>query len=230
MAKSTLIKGKKSLTIYGPRIRADVGYTLRREKDEDARMADTYTPEEQTFLLDLARRTLEAITQRHAPPEVELANLSPAVREQRACFVTLRRRTDESLRGCTGTLIARRPLAVEVVEITVQTAFHDPRFPPVTAPEVPQLHIEISVLTPPQPVEFADPDDLLDMLRPGVDGVTLKLDNRRATFLPQVWESYPDPRVFLSLLAEKMGRAPSAWRDPRIQVETYQALVIEEPE
>jgi AMMECR1 domain-containing protein len=44
-----------------------------------------------------------------------------------------------------------------------------------------------------------------------------------------VWESYPDPRVFLSLLAQKMGRSSDAWRDPRIEVETYQAIVFEEP-
>jgi AmmeMemoRadiSam system protein A len=143
--------------------------------------------------------------------------------------VTLRYRDDGALRGCTGTLVARHPLALEVVTITVQTAFHDPRFYPVTAAEVPDLHIEISVLTPPQPLSFSDPDDLLARLRPCVDGVTLKLEGRRATFLPQVWDSYPDPRIFLSLLCEKMGRAPDAWCDPRLEVETYQAIVIEEP-
>ena len=93
---------------------------------------------------------------------------------------------------------------------------------------MPGRHVEISVLTPSQPLEFAGPDDLLRKLRPGVDGVTLRLDRRRATFLPQVWESYPDPRLFLTLLAQKMGADPDAWRDPRLQVETYQAIIIEE--
>ncbi len=189
----------------------------------------SYTPDEQKFLLDLARSTLERATRGQSPPEVELDKLLPTLTEDRACFVTLRRRLDGALRGCTGTLVARHPLAQEVVSMTIQTAFSDPRFRPVSADEVNGLHVEISVLTPPQPLEFDTPEDLLHKLRPGIDGVTLKLDNRRATFLPQVWESYPDPRVFLSLLSEKMGRAPDAWRHPQIEVETYQAVIIEEP-
>ncbi len=188
-----------------------------------------YSPEAKTTLLNIARQTLLTITSGCAGPEVDLACLPPELREDRACFVTMRMRSDGTLRGCTGTLVARRPLAIEVAEMTVQTAFYDPRFHPVRAYEVPDIHIEISVLTPPQPVEFCDPDDLLSKLRPGTDGVTLILDYRRATFLPQVWESYPDPRIFLSLLSEKMGCNPDAWRNPRTRVERYEAIIIEEP-
>ena len=189
----------------------------------------TYTLDEQHILLDLARSTLERVTRGQSPPGFDLDELPPALAENRACFVTLRRRVDGALRGCTGTLVARHPLAQEVVSMTIQTAFSDPRFRPVTESEVNGLHVEISVLTPPQPLEFDDSEDLVNKLRPGIDGVTLRLDNRRATFLPQVWESYPDPRIFLSLLSEKMGRAPDAWRDPHLEVETYQAVSIEEP-
>lgn len=191
-------------------------------------MDRVYTPEEEHILLALARDTLRAVTRGHPPPPLDLDALPPALLEPRACFVTLRRRSDGALRGCTGTLVARRPLALEVVEMTQQTALNDPRFMPVTAPEIPGLHVEISVLSPPQPLQFDNPDDLLHKLHPGIDGVTLMLDDRRATFLPQVWESYPDPRLFLSLLSEKMGRSPDAWHDPQLQVETYQATVIEE--
>lgn len=192
-------------------------------------MTSEYTPQEHQLLLDLARRTLERTTAGEDPPGVDLESLPPALGEDRACFVTLRRRSDGALRGCTGTLVARRPLVEEVVTMTIQTAFHDPRFMPVTPHEVPGLHIEISVLTPPQPLVFDDPHDLINKLRPGIDGVTLQLDARRATFLPQVWESHPDPIVFLSLLSEKMGHASDAWRDSRLRVETYQAVIIEEP-
>lgn len=187
-----------------------------------------YTPDEQAQLLALARHTLNLITQHQPAPAVALDALPDALTAERACFVTLRHHDDGALRGCTGTLVARRPLASEVVHMTVQTAFHDPRFQPVEAHEVDDLHIEISVLTPPQVLVYDDPDDLLTALRPGIDGVTLQLDRRRATFLPQVWETYPDPEVFLSLLARKMGLGPQAWRDPRTQVHIYQAIVIEE--
>lgn len=191
-------------------------------------MAGEYTLEEQSLLLALARQTLEDITARRPAPVGDLPDLPPALLERRACFVTMRLRSDGSLRGCTGTLIARRPLVEEVIAMTIQTAFNDPRFHPVQASEVDDIRLEISVLTPSQPLDFVDPPDLLHKLRPGVDGVTLKLDNRRATFLPQVWESYPDPRVFLSLLCQKMGHSGDAWRNPRLEVETYQAVVFEE--
>ncbi|MBN1563163.1 MAG: AmmeMemoRadiSam system protein A [Anaerolineae bacterium] len=190
-------------------------------------MTETYTPDEQTLLLTTARHTLEAITSGQDVPLVDVTELPDAVTAERACFVTLRRHEDGSLRGCTGTLTARRPLIQEVIQMTIQTARHDPRFYPVEAHEVEGLHLEISVLTPPEPLAFAGPDDLLDKLRPGIDGVTLNLGTRRATFLPQVWDSYPDPVVFLSLLSDKMGR-PNAWRDPQVEVQTYQAVIIEE--
>jgi len=188
-----------------------------------------YTAEEERLLLGLARQTLRRVAGGQRPLAPDLAAAPPALCAPRACFVTLRTCGEGLLRGCTGTLVARRPLAEEVVAMTAQTALYDPRFRPVSAREVGELHIEISVLTPPQPLDFAGPDDLLARLRPGVDGVTLYLDQRRATFLPSVWESHAEPAVFLSLLAQKMGCAPDAWRHPGLAVETYQAVVIEEP-
>jgi AmmeMemoRadiSam system protein A len=190
----------------------------------------TYTADERETLLHMARHTLDVVTAGYDAPEIDYTALSPQLCEERACFVTLRRRMDGALRGCTGTLVARRALALEVVETTIQTAFYDPRFRPVASQEVPGLHIEISILTPPERLMFSDPDDLLDKLRPGIDGVTLMLDMHRATFLPQVWESYPDPRVFLSLLCEKMGSPSDAWKNPRLKVEHYQAVILEEDE
>lgn len=196
---------------------------------EETPQIATYTAEEERLLLDLARQTLRRVASGQRPLAPDLATLPPALCEPRACFVTLRTCGEGLLRGCTGTLVARRPLAEEVVAMTVQTALHDPRFRPVTAWEVDGLRIEISVLTPPRPLCFDGPDDLVKRLRPGVDGVTLYLEHRRATFLPSVWESHPEPEVFLSLLAQKMGLSPSAWRCPGLKVETYQAVVIEEP-
>ncbi|WP_119067318.1 AmmeMemoRadiSam system protein A [Aggregatilinea lenta] len=193
-------------------------------------MTGVYTPDEQRTLLTLARLALDEITLRRVVPYVDLDVMPPALREPRACFVTLRQRGNGELRGCTGTLVAQRALAEEVVITTGQTALHDPRFMPVTAPEVPDLHIEISVLTPPQPLTFDSPNDLIARLRPGVDGVTLRLAGHRATFLPQVWESASEPALFLALLSQKMGFASDAWRSPDLEVDTYQASVIQEPE
>ncbi len=193
----------------------------------DPQAEPAYTPEEQAQLLHIARHTLEVVTAGEARPPVDLQTLLPRLCEERACFVTLT--MDGELRGCTGTLIARRPLAEEVGYTTVQTAFNDPRFTPVTASEVPFIELEISVLTPSVPLLFDTPEDLPKLIRPHIDGVTLHLGPYRSTFLPQVWERIPDPVEFLTLLSRKMGLSNNAWRDPRIQVETYRSVVIMEP-
>ncbi len=187
-----------------------------------------YSPEAQTYLLRLARATLVAVTHDQAVPPVDVMQLSPALQAERACFVTLRFHQTDALRGCTGTLVARNPLAQEVVITTRQTALNDPRFMAVQADEVDQLHIEISVLTPMERLFYTDPDDLLRQLRPGIDGVTLQYERHRATFLPQVWERIAKPTVFLSRLCEKMGLSALDWRQYHMHVYTYQSIVIEE--
>lgn len=191
-------------------------------------MTDEYTPEEQAQLLRISRQTLEVVTAGGARPRLDLQILPPRLREERACFVTFL--ANDELRGCTGTLMARRCLADEVAVTTVQTAFSDPRFPPVVASEVPGIQIEISVLTPSMPLAYDSPDDLPKLLRPNIDGVTLQLGHYRSTFLPQVWERVPDPLEFLTLLSRKMGLPGDTWRHPRLHVETYQTVRIAEPE
>ncbi len=191
-------------------------------------MSDSYAPEEQKLLLDISRRTLEAITAGGSRPRPDLQTLPPALREERACFVSFH--INGELRGCTGTLAARRPLADEVSVTTVQTAFNDPRFSPVIASEVPQILIDISVLTPSSPLTYSDPDELLSLLRPNIDGVTLSLGPYRSTFLPQVWENVPDKVEFLTMLSRKMGLPGDAWRHPKMQVETYRSFNMAEAE
>jgi AmmeMemoRadiSam system protein A len=162
-----------------------------------------------------------------ALPEINLESVSSALREEAACFVTLE--IDGQLRGCIGGLEAVRPLAEEIIRTAAQAALNDPRFPPVTPAEVPLLEIEISVLTAPRPLEYDGPNDLLQKIRPGVHGVTLKADAlHRATFLPQVWEKIPDPEQFLGMLCRKMGLPMDTWRKKRLDVETYQAIAWEE--
>jgi len=190
-------------------------------------MSDIYTPDEQAQLLSIARYTLEVAAASGSRPHLDLESLPAKLREERACFVTLHIADD--LRGCTGTLVARRPLAEGVSVTTVQTALYDPRFPPVAVEEVPQIQIEISVLTPSVPLKYDNPDDLIRRLRPKIDGVTLQLGPYRSTFLPQVWERVPDPVEFLTLLSRKMGLPGDAWRHPKLRVETYQCVVFEEP-
>ena len=84
-------------------------------------------------------------------------------------------------------------------------AFRDPRFPALRALEWPQCRVEVSLLGAPTPISFSDEADLVRSIRPGEDGLILEADGRRATFLPQVWQSVPDTRVFLGELLRKAG-------------------------
>ncbi|MBN1287636.1 MAG: AmmeMemoRadiSam system protein A [Anaerolineae bacterium] len=187
-----------------------------------------FTHAEKRQLLEIARAALTAAVNHQAPPTLSLDTLPPALRQPAACFVTLH--IDGALRGCTGSLTAQRPLVYEVSRAAIQTAMHDPRFSPVTPEEVPLLDIEISVLTPPEPLPYDSPEDLCNKLRPGIDGVTLRQGNHRATFLPQVWQRIPEPAHFLSFLSRKMGLSANAWRNGKMQVEIYQTLAWSEAE
>ncbi len=134
---------------------------------------------------------------------------APWLNEKGACFVTLK--INGSLRGCIGSIEACRPLIEDIHANAVAAAFQDPRFPPLTLEEFERLRIEVSVLTPLEPMAFSSEEDAANQLRPGVDGVVLQYRHHRGTFLPQVWEQLPDPRMFLAHLKLKAGLAADFW-------------------
>ncbi len=191
-------------------------------------MDERLSLEDKRFLLKLAREAITRAVYNQPSPPVDLDQLSEPLREEGASFVTLT--IQGQLRGCIGTVEAYLPLAVDVAENAVRAAFHDPRFYPLTPEELDQVEIEISVLTPPQPLEFSSPEELVRKLRPGVDGVILQKGFTRATFLPQVWEKLPDPPTFLAHLCTKAGLPPDAWQKPGIQVYTYRVEEFSEKE
>lgn len=176
-----------------------------------------------TTLLQLARGAIAHRLQRSASPVDAQANW---LDEQRATFVTLK--LDGALRGCIGSLEATRPLREDVRDNARAAAFRDPRFPPLTSDEFERVQIEVSVLTAPQPMNFADRSDALAQLRPGIDGVILASRGRRATFLPQVWEQLPDTEQFVRALQRKAGLAEGSW-DRDTHLARYQVQAFEEP-
>lgn len=147
----------------------------------------------------------------------------PRLQQPGASFVTLTRHGE--LRGCIGSLEARRPLLEDVAENAFNAAFRDPRFLPVDRHECDQLDLHISVLSPTEPLHFRDEADLLRQLRPGIDGLVLSDGRHRGTFLPQVWEQLPDPQDFLTHLKRKAGLPAAHW-SPRLKVERYTVEVI----
>ncbi|MDW7979591.1 MAG: AmmeMemoRadiSam system protein A, partial [Verrucomicrobiales bacterium] len=144
----------------------------------------------------------------------------------RGCFVTLTKHGQ--LRGCIGNILPAGPLYQAVIENARSAALHDYRFPPVRSDELKDIHIEISVLSEPVPVQFSSPDELLAKLKPGKDGVVLEIGERKATFLPQVWQQLPDKVEFLNHLAMKAGAGPSDWRGKDVKVSVYHVLAFEE--
>ena len=143
------------------------------------------------------------------------------LRQAGATFVTLTKNGE--LRGCIGSLEAARPIATDVAQNALGAAFRDPRFPELSAAEWPQCKVQVSLLSTPKPVRFVDEADLLAQLRPGEDGLILEVDGRRATFLPQVWESVSDKRVFLNDLLRKAG-VPAETRLTRCKISRYRVM------
>jgi AmmeMemoRadiSam system protein B/AmmeMemoRadiSam system protein A len=129
--------------------------------------------------------------------------------EQGACFVTLTRHGN--LRGCIGTLQAHRKLLEDVKTNAKAAAFLDPRFEPLTATEFQSTLVEVSLLSPSEPLSFASEEEAIAALRPGIDGVVLQYGQHRGTFLPQVWEQLVEPREFLAHLKRKAGLSPDFW-------------------
>jgi uncharacterized protein len=183
-------------------------------------MADNLTEEERRLLLGLARQSLTNAVNGQKPPQINLKNLSPQLQAHGATFVTLTRRGN--LRGCIGSLEPYLPLAEDVCEHAVAAGLQDFRFSPVQPAELNEIRIEISRLTPPVALEYDGPVELLDKLRPGIDGVVLADGSHRATFLPQVWEKLPDKVAFLEHLCQKMGAPADLWRRKKLQISIYQ--------
>lgn len=136
---------------------------------------------------------------------------SPWLQALGASFVTLTRQGE--LRGCIGTLEARRTLLADVQANAVAAALHDSRFAPLTAVELTCTVIEVSVLSPMQAMRFDSEAQALAQLRPGLDGVVFEFGQHRSTFLPQVWEQLPTACEFMAHLKRKAGLPVHFWAE-----------------
>ena len=141
-----------------------------------------------------------------------------ALRPLRATFVTLE--IGGQLRGCIGALVAYQSLVQDVATHAYAAAFGDPRFPQLRSEEFPSLDIDLSVLSPPEPLYFESEEELLAQLQPGIDGLILHFHDSRTTFLPAVWEKLPDPCLFLARLKLKAGLPLDFWSS-ELRAERY---------
>ena len=174
--------------------------------------------EQRSKLLALARQSIEAGLSAMRWVSMPVQDFSGPLGERRGSFVTLR--TLGQLRGCCGILTTERTLAEDLWRNAWGSAFADPRFSPLEAEEWRDVDLHISVLTPLEPIVVADEDELLDRLRPAIDGLALERDDASATFLPDVWEQIPDPREFVRHLKQKAGWPAGSW-SPHIKVSRF---------
>jgi AmmeMemoRadiSam system protein B/AmmeMemoRadiSam system protein A len=150
--------------------------------------------------------------------DIALQQYHPQLQQQRGCFVTLH--LQNRLRGCIGSLTASRALLVDVVHNAKAAAFRDQRFKPLTLAEHPLIDIHLSILSPAQQLAVSSREELIEHLRPGIDGVILQDGQHRSTYLPSVWRNIPGPQQFVSELRLKAGLPAAGWSNT-MQVWTY---------
>lgn len=187
-------------------------------EDQGARTLAAFTDQTRSIIKDHGEMMLKisAYSIRYGvshgkPFEPGLSQLPKALQENGASFITLN--ADNYLRGCIGSFQAHRPLAIDIAENAYKAAFKDPRFSPVKAEELAGISMHISVLSPPMAMSLLNERDLLDQLRPEIDGLIIEDQGKRALFLPSVWEGLPDKREFLRQLKTKAGLHPDHWSE-----------------
>ena len=174
-------------------------------------------PERGPILIDWARAS---ITQALGGPEAVPPDWA-WMEERRGTFVTLRWKIVGELHGCIGNLGSDRTIVDDVAANAVAAALRDPRSEPIALGDLPDLHVEVSLLTPLE--RIAD----LDAIRPGVDGIVLSWQDRRATFLPIMWQTFPDQATFVAQLERKAG-IPRGTDRGELQLWRYTAERFEE--
>jgi len=185
------------------------------------------TQEQGAFLVKFARGVIESFVKGE---EIKIPEKCPAVfAERRGVFVTLEKYPSGELRGCIGLPYPEKPL-LEAVKEAAMSATQDPRFPPLGKDELDKITVEVSVLTEPERIDFKTPEELLEKIELGKDGLILKKGWNSGLFLPQVWEKLPTKEEFLENLCYKAGLYDkNCWKDAEIFKFQVQAFKEKEP-
>lgn len=174
-------------------------------------------------LLRLAKREIRAALGELDPGGDAACPGHELLRKPAGCFVSLHSRHGHALRGCIGRMEADVPL-MELVGCMARSVLGDPRFAdhPVTVDELPDLEIELSIVSPPRALNGPDGFDLWN------DGIALTLEERRGCFLPQVAREtgWTRRQLLERLCTEKMGLPAHAWRDPQARFEAFATTCI----
>lgn len=177
-----------------------------------------FTREHQEQLLKVACAAIQHGLTYQQTLTIQAADYPEELLKNRASFVTLMIKSE--LRGCIGAILPTQPLVKDVAYHAYAAAFHDPRFKPLTPEEYILIDIHISVLSTPELLKVSSEAQLIEQLRPGIDGLILQEGYRKGTFLPSVWDALKTPELFISRLKLKAGFPIHYW-SKTIQVQRY---------
>lgn len=166
---------------------------------------------ERKDILAVCCRAIEAAARDEGEPELDLSAFSEKLRGNRSVFVTIRKHGE--LRGCVGSVNASKPLVEDALHSAYAAARYDQRVSQVSLKELSELELHVSILGALEPIQFTGEPDLLRQLQVGKDGLLIREGARTALFLPVMWSSLEEPKVFLEHLKEKAGLPRSYWSD-----------------
>ena len=193
-------------------------------------MSNAYSDDDGNFLVKLARKTVdEYVTHKRKTDQPE--NTPEHLKEKSGVFVTLNSIEGNrvSLRGCIGRPYPSQPLVEAVIDSSIDSAVRDPRFPPLTPKELDSIIVDLSVLTPPKKIEYSKPEELLDLVKVGRDGLIAIQGMWRGLLLPQVPVDWKwNTLEYLEHTCNKAGLPVDAWKDPETEFMSFQAEIFGE--
>lgn len=185
-----------------------------------------FSDSEGEIAVKAARAIVESFVNEGDIPRIEFPE---SFGKKGGVFVTLKTYPDDDLRGCIGYPEPVAPLKEALVDSAISAATRDPRFYPVLTDELPGLVVEVSLLTPPEPIEAVNANELLKKVVIGEDGLIAERGRFRGLLLPQVpVELHWDVEEFLMQTGCKAGLGPEAWKDPKTRFLKFQAEVFSE--
>ena len=187
--------------------------------------------DEGIYIVRLARQAIETFLRSHKL--LDPKDSPEKLRTPCGVFTTLNKVTTygKNLRGCIGFPYPFQPLSQVVVTSAVKAAVEDPRFPPLSITELEEIIIEVSVLTPPEPIRKKTVRDYVENIQIGVHGLIVERGARSGLLLPQVPVEWGwDVEEFLTQCSIKALLPPDSWLMDDTKIFRFQAIIFEEKE
>lgn len=193
------------------------------------------TSREGKYLVKLARSAVKHFFKANEILSPEIQSIPKKLREKMGVFVSIYRITEgkiegtKELRGCIGFPYPTKPLYTAVIEAAIESAFNDPRFPPLKPEEMGKVIFEVTILTPPEEVKVTNPIEYLRKIKIGRDGLIIEKGIYRGLLLPQVPVEYNwSVEEYLMHLCLKAGLPPNSWLNKDIKIYRFEGLIFTE--